>query len=216
MPEEGAPLSPKEHLLTTDEVVKLASIFVSNGVRKIRLTGGEPTVRKDLPEIVGKASVPARAPCYSCIVVLICSVPVFSERLSALGLTSLGMTSNGIALSRKLPSLLKAGLTHLNVSLDTLDPFKFELMTRRRGHSTVLKVLEQASELTNAASFESSRLKSLKLNVVIINGVNDEEVPAFVELTKNLPISIRFIEYMPFDGEYPESRWCLGSRSASL
>lgn len=54
MPEEGAPLSPKEHLLTADEVVKLASIFVSNGVRKIRLTGGEPTVRKDLPEIVGK------------------------------------------------------------------------------------------------------------------------------------------------------------------
>lgn len=206
MPEEGAPLSPKEHLLTTDEVVKLASIFVSNGVRKIRLTGGEPTVRKDLPEIVGKASVPARAQRYSCEDVLICSVLVFSERLSALGLTSLGMTSNGIALSRKLPSLVKAGLSHLNVSLDTLDPFKFELMTRRRGHSTVLKVLEQASELTNAASFESSRLKSLKLNVVIMNGVNDEEVPAFVELTKNLPISIRFIEYMPFDGEYPESR----------
>lgn len=54
MPEEGAPLSPKEHLLTTDEVIKLASIFVSNGVRKIRLTGGEPTVRRDLPEIVGE------------------------------------------------------------------------------------------------------------------------------------------------------------------
>lgn len=57
MPEEGAPLSPKEHLLTADEVVKLASIFVSNGVRKIRLTGGEPTVRKDLPEIVGMSFV---------------------------------------------------------------------------------------------------------------------------------------------------------------
>jgi molybdenum cofactor biosynthesis enzyme MoaA len=57
MPEEGAPLSPKEHLLTTDEVVKLASIFVKNGVRKIRLTGGEPTVRQDLPEIVGKLRI---------------------------------------------------------------------------------------------------------------------------------------------------------------
>lgn len=62
MPEEGAPLSPKEHLLTADEVVKLASIFVANGVRKIRLTGGEPTIRKDLPEIVGKQAVHPQHP----------------------------------------------------------------------------------------------------------------------------------------------------------
>lgn len=123
------------------------------------------------------------------------------ERLSALGLQSLGMTSNGIALPRKLPALVKAGLTHLNVSLDTLDPFKFELMTRRRGHSTVLKVLEQASALMHDGSIEGTGLKCLKLNVVIINNVNDEEVLSFVELTKNLPISIRFIEYMPFDGK---------------
>lgn len=107
MPDEGAPLSPKENLLTTDEIIRIARLFVANGVRKIRLTGGEPTIRKDLVEIV--------------------------ERLSALGLESLGMTSNGIALSRKLPDLVKAGLTHLNISLDTLDEHKFELMTRRRG-----------------------------------------------------------------------------------
>lgn len=109
MPEEGAPLSPKENLLSTEEIVRIASLFVANGVRKIRLTGGEPTIRKDLLDIV--------------------------SRLSALGLDSLGMTSNGIALSRKLPDLVKAGLTGLNVSLDTLDPHKFELMTRRRGMS---------------------------------------------------------------------------------
>lgn len=111
------------------------------------------------------------------------------------------MTSNGIALSRKLPSLVEAGLTHLNVSLDTLDPYKFELMTRRRGHATVLKVLEQASGLLVGSSPGTSKLRSLKLNVVVINNVNDEEVLAFVDLTKNLPISIRFIEYMPFDGK---------------
>lgn len=111
------------------------------------------------------------------------------------------MTSNGIALSRKLPGLVKAGLTHLNVSLDTLDPFKFELMTRRRGHATVLKVLEQAATLMHDSTTHIPGLRSLKLNVVIINNVNDEEVLSFVELTKNLPISIRFIEYMPFDGE---------------
>lgn len=107
MPEEGAQLSPKEDLLSSNEIVRLASLFVANGVRKIRLTGGEPTVRQDLLDIV--------------------------SRLSALGLDSLGMTSNGIALSRKLPDLVKAGLTGLNISLDTLDPHKFELMTRRRG-----------------------------------------------------------------------------------
>lgn len=111
------------------------------------------------------------------------------------------MTSNGIALSRKLPGLVDAGLTHLNISLDTLDPHKFELLTRRRGHAVVLKVLEQASMLMRNGSAHGSGLKSLKLNVVIINNVNNEEVLSFVELTKNLPISIRFIEYMPFDGE---------------
>jgi molybdenum cofactor biosynthesis enzyme MoaA len=110
------------------------------------------------------------------------------------------MTSNGIALPRKLPKLVAAGLTHLNVSLDTLDPFKFELMTRRRGHATVLKVLEQASALLNTQATGIGHLRSLKLNVVIMNKVNDEEVINFVELTKDLPISIRFIEYMPFDG----------------
>lgn len=110
------------------------------------------------------------------------------------------MTSNGLALSRKLPTLVKAGLTHLNISLDTLDPFKFELMTRRRGHSTVLKVIEQASELMSNSHLNKSSLKSLKLNVVVMNNVNDQEVLSFVELTRNLPISIRFIEYMPFDG----------------
>lgn len=201
MLEEGAPFSPREHLLTTDEVVKLASVFVSNGVRKIRLTGGEPTVRKDLPEVVGAYSLFAASS--RKIRASLTNLPMFRslERLSALGLQSLGMTSNGIALPRKLPALVKAGLTHLNISLDTLDPFKFELMTRRRGHSTVLKVIEQASALMNGNSFEASGMRSLKLNVVIINNVNDGEVLSFVELTKNLPISIRFIEYMPFDGE---------------
>jgi len=179
MPDEGAPLSPKENLLTTDEIVRLAGLFVQNGVKKIRLTGGEPTVRKDLVEIV--------------------------ERLSALGLESLGMTSNGIALSRKLPALVQAGLTHLNISLDTLDEHKFELMTRRRGHKTVLGAIAQASELlpsgaATTAGDDGPRLQSLKLNVVVINNVNSDEVLDFVALTRDTDIAVRFIEYMPFDG----------------
>lgn len=115
------------------------------------------------------------------------------------------MTSNGIALSRKLPALIAAGLTHLNISLDTLDEHKFELMTRRRGHSTVLKVIEQAAALRSTVEEgthpSSNRgLRSLKINVVVINRLNDHEVSSFVELTRHLAVSVRFIEYMPFDG----------------
>lgn len=110
------------------------------------------------------------------------------------------MTSNGIALSRKLPGLLQAGLTSLNISLDTLDEHKFELMTRRRGHTTVLGAIHQASTLL---SNETRGLHSLKVNVVVIGNVNDAEVPAFVELTRHLPIAVRFIEYMPFS----DNRW---------
>jgi cyclic pyranopterin phosphate synthase len=204
MPENGAPLSPKEHLLTTDEIVRLAGLFVKNGVRKIRLTGGEPTVRRDLPEIVGKSHVATLSS-----LGISADLSRFTiERLSALGLESLGMTSNGLALARKLPGLVEAGLTSLNISLDTLDEHKFELMTRRRGHSAVLNAIKQAASLHASSSPSSSsmpgrRLKNLKLNVVVINGLNDAEVPAFVELTQDLPISVRFIEYMPFS----DNRW---------
>lgn len=90
MPAEGVPLSPKQSILTDDEVVRLAQVFVRHGVDKIRLTGGEPTLRKGLPEII--------------------------ERLGELdGLRKICMTSNGIALHRKLPDLVRRGLTHLNL-----------------------------------------------------------------------------------------------------
>ncbi len=111
MPEDGVPLTPSANLLSTSEVERLASLFVSQGVNKIRLTGGEPTVRSDLPQIVSSLN-----------------------DLKQHGLEQIGITTNGIALGRrKLDTLVQNGLTHLNVSLDTLDPFKFEFMTRRRG-----------------------------------------------------------------------------------
>ncbi|BGO96905.1 putative Molybdopterin cofactor biosynthetic protein [Rhodotorula toruloides ATCC 204091] len=169
MPETGNPnLLPPSHLLTTPEIERVARMFVRQGVRKIRLTGGEPTVRKDLLDVV--------------------------ERLGRLPLTSLGMTSNGVALPRKLPSLVSAGLTHLNLSLDTLDPLKYELMTRRRGFERVIECLEMAEEMEGL---------DVKLNVVVIRGLNDMEVPQFVEMTKNKKITVRFIEYMPFE----DNRW---------
>ncbi|KAI8922514.1 hypothetical protein DFJ77DRAFT_424870 [Powellomyces hirtus] len=168
MPAEGLPLTPKVHILTTPEILKLARIFVKEGVTKIRLTGGEPTVRKDLMDVMDGLN-----------------------DLRPLGLKAIGMTTNALALKRKLPALKEKGLNQLNISLDTLDPFKFELMTRRRGFNQVMDSIHAAVELG---------YEPVKLNAVVIKNVNDAEVVRFVEMTKELPIYIRFIEYMPFGG----------------
>ncbi|KAG6879563.1 hypothetical protein C0992_001390 [Termitomyces sp. T32_za158] len=184
MPSEGVELSPDGNILTNDEVIRLATLFVRSGVTKIRLTGGEPTVRKGIEELIGRLN-----------------------ELRSLGLKSIAMTSNGLVLRRRLPKLIENGLTHLNLrslhfpsiitrakhlySLDTLDPFKFELMTRRPGHDAVLKALDVAL---------TSSLQSVKLNVVVIKGLNDSELVDFVEMTKDKALSVRFIEFMPFTG----------------
>jgi cyclic pyranopterin phosphate synthase len=89
--------------------------------------------------------------------------------------------------------MVESGLSHLNLSLDTLDPFKFEIITRRRGHDAVLKALDTALSLPMLA---------VKLNVVVIKGLNDSEVLDFVKLTENRPVSVRFIEFMPFTGQF--------------
>ncbi|KAJ3908944.1 molybdenum cofactor biosynthesis prote [Lentinula edodes] len=169
MPEEGVQLSPNEKILTDEEILRLAKLFVQSGVTKIRLTGGEPTVRKGVVGIVAGLN-----------------------ELRSYGLRSIAMTSNGLALHRRLPELVENGLTHLNLSLDTLDPFKFEFMTKRSGLEAVLKTLKVA--------LESPHLQKVKLNVVVVKGLNDNEVLDFVEMTKDRPISVRFIEFMPFTG----------------
>ncbi|KAG8772725.1 hypothetical protein FRC12_002922 [Ceratobasidium sp. 428] len=181
MPAEGAPLSPSSSILTNAEVVRLARIFVQHGVTKIRLTGGEPTLRHGLTELI--------------------------QELRELGVKQIGMTSNGIALWRKLPELVKSGLTHLNLSLDTLDPNKFERMTLRKGHDKVLKSLYTAlshlpsSTLTSSAlGYPSAHLHSVKLNTVLIRNTNDSELARFLALTRTHPLSVRFIEFMPFAG----------------
>ncbi|KAF6766699.1 molybdenum cofactor synthesis-step 1 protein isoform 2 [Ephemerocybe angulata] len=168
MPEEGIELSPEGKILTNEEVVRLARLFVKNGVNKIRLTGGEPTVRKGIIDLLKELN-----------------------ELKSFGLKSIAMTSNGLALHRRLPQMIENGLSHLNLSLDTLDPFKFELITRRRGHEAVLKAIDVAL---------GSSLSSVKLNVVVVKGLNDAEVVDFVKLTKDHPLSVRFIEFMPFTG----------------
>jgi molybdenum cofactor biosynthesis enzyme MoaA len=100
------------------------------------------------------------------------------------------MTTNGLTLSRKLPALQSAGIDILNISLDTLVPAKFEFVTRRRGHDRVLKAIEDAV----AAGLR------VKVNCVVMRGMNEDEVVDFVDFTKDRDVTVRFIEYMPFDG----------------
>ncbi len=172
MPEEGVPLSPSRELLTTPEIVMLSSVFVSQGVTKIRLTGGEPTVRRDI-------------------------VPLMQQigALRAHGLKELCLTTNGISLHRKLDSMVEAGLTGINMSLDTLDPWQFQIMTRRKGFDAMQRSIDRVLEMNRAGAGIR-----LKINCVVMRGVNDREVLPFVDLTRDKDIEIRFIEYMPFDG----------------
>ncbi|KAI5291413.1 hypothetical protein KEM54_004858 [Ascosphaera aggregata] len=175
MPEEGVQLSPPEHLLTTPEIVYLASLFVSQGVTKIRLTGGEPTVRKDFVSLVQQVG-----------------------RLRDHGLKELCITSNGIALGRKMHDLYEAGLTGVNLSLDTLDPAAYQIMTRRNGLDKVMGTVNTILDMKRAGA-----AIILKINCVVMKGVNDREMLPFVELTRHQDVEVRFIEYMPFDG----NRW---------
>ena len=178
MPEEGVPLSPPAHLLTSPEIVYLSSLFVSQGVRKIRLTGGEPTVRKDIVPLTQSIG-----------------------ELRRDGLRELCLTTNGISLHRKLEPMVEAGLTGVNLSLDTLDPFQFQIMTRRKGFDAVMKSIDRILELNKMGA----GIK-LKINCVVMRGLNEREIIPFVELGRDSPIEVRFIEYMPFDG----NKWSQG------
>ena len=166
MPEEGVDLTAREKLLTVDEIERLVGLFALAGVRKVRLTGGEPTIRRDIQDVVGRIA-----------------------RIK--GIDDVGITSNGLTLNRSLRELKDLGLSLINVSLDTLQPERFERMTRRKGHDRVLKTIDHALDL----GFDP-----VKVNVVVMKGVNDDELMDFVELTRDKNINVRFIEYMPFDG----------------
>lgn len=174
MPEEGVPLQPGKNLLTRAEIFELVQLFHRHGVDKIRLTGGEPLLRKDLREIIKDIS-------------------------SLSGIRQIGMTTNAITLSRKLPALVEAGLTHVNISLDTLKPERFQQLTRRPGLNKVWQSLEQACQILPKGR--------VKLNCVVMRGINDDELVDFCLLTKDLPLDVRFIEWMPFlDSGWSQNR----------
>ncbi|QDW22665.1 GTP 3',8-cyclase MoaA [Flavobacterium sp. KBS0721] len=163
MPADGIELSPKASLMTADEIFSIAQTFVENGVDKIRLTGGEPLLRKDFPEIASK--------------------------LAALGV-ALSITTNGILIDRHIDTLKLYGITKINLSLDTLIASKFHSITLRNQFE---KVVDNLHLLLNN-DFK------VKVNVVLMKGFNENEIVDFVKLTQYLPLSVRFIEFMPFAG----------------
>jgi cyclic pyranopterin phosphate synthase len=173
MPADGVPLTPRDRLLTTPEIVRLVRLFVEGGVDKVRLTGGEPLVRKDAEDVAE-------------------AIGALPER------PTLALTTNGLLLARKLDRLRRAGLSQLNLSLDTLRPDRFEAITRRRGLDKVLDALDLALDYGYAVPGRNER--TLKVNCVVMRGVNDDEVEDFVALTAERPVEVRFIEYMPFEG----------------
>ena len=166
MPADGIALSPRDHILTFEEIERLARLFVRLGVDKIRLTGGEPLVRKDAEAL--------------------------AERIGAIeGLRTLSITTNGLLLVQKLPVLLRAGLKQVNISLDTLREDRFREITRRPGLERVLSAIHASI---------AAGIPEVKVNCVVMRDVNEDEVLDFVALTRDLPIEVRFIEYMPFTG----------------
>lgn len=163
MPLEGVQLSPAKHLMNANEIYSIAKIFVNLGVNKIRLTGGEPLVRKDFSRIL--------------------------ERLSNLNV-DLSITTNAVSIDRYLIQLKKARVETINVSLDTLDADKYQKITFRNYFNRVYQ---------NILTLISEGFK-VKINAVLMRGINEDEILNFIKLTENLPIVFRFIEFMPFNG----------------
>jgi cyclic pyranopterin phosphate synthase len=166
MPEEEYEFTPASRLMQPDEIESISKIFVAQGVNKIRLTGGEPLVRKDAGKIILSLS----------------KLPV-----------KLTLTTNGTRIHEFIELLKEANIQTLNISLDTLQSDRFMLLTRR----DQFKLVYDNIQLLIRNNFQ------VKVNVVVMKGMNDGEINDFIEWTKDTPIQIRFIEFMPFSG----NRW---------
>ena len=166
MPEDGLAWLPREELLSFEELERLAALMVGrHGIRSIRLTGGEPTVRAHLPLLVRKLA----------------ALPV-----------DLSLTTNGATLQTVAGELAEAGLRRVNVSLDTLSPDRFVELTRRDQLADVLAGIDAAL---------AAGLAPVKVNVVVIAGVNDDEIVELARYGRDRGVTVRFIEFMPLDAD---------------
>jgi molybdenum cofactor biosynthesis protein A len=166
MPEDGLNWLSRKELMSYDEMLRICGLLVSMGIQKIRITGGEPFVRKDIMQLL--------------------------TALAGLdGLDELTITTNGVLTSPHVAQLKNIGVKSVNLSLDTLDASRFFTITRRDEFSAVMdtfyELLKQDIEV--------------KINAVVMDGKNTQDIIPLVELTKELPVSVRFIEEMPFNGD---------------
>ena len=160
-----------DEILSWDELRRLVRIFVRLGISKVRVTGGEPLVRD--------------------------GVESFISYLKTIGVEDLSMTTNGRLLADRCEKLIAAGLDRINISLDSLDPIKFQKITRTRSYDTVMRGIDAA---------QKSRLAPVKINAVLVRGFNEDEVEAFAAFARERGVIMRFIEFMPLDADRHWSR----------
>jgi molybdenum cofactor biosynthesis protein A len=166
MPEEGLNWLSRTELMSYEEMMRACSLLVKMGIEKIRITGGEPFVRKDIMNLLsGLAKLD--------------------------GLKDLSMTTNGVLTAPYVAEMKKLGINTVNLSLDTLDPNRFFTITLRDEFESVMNTLQEL--LRNDMI--------VKINAVVMAGKNTQDIVPLVELTKHLPVSVRFIEEMPFNGD---------------
>ncbi|MGM0688978.1 MAG: GTP 3',8-cyclase MoaA [Bacillota bacterium] len=163
MGDEGIVQLPHSEILSYEEILKVITAGAELGISKLRITGGEPLVRKDIVNLIDR----------------IAAIP---------GINDLAMTTNGILLHHYAAALKKAGLNRVNISLDTLNPDRYREITRCGELKQALKGIKSALE---------HGLNPVKLNTVLMKGINDNEVLDFLKLTLEKPLHVRFIEYMP-------------------
>jgi cyclic pyranopterin phosphate synthase len=160
-----------DEILSWPELDRLARVFLGLGIGKIRITGGEPLVRDGVEDYVA--------------------------RLNAMGVEDLSMTTNGHLLAERCERLIQAGLRRINISLDSLDPRRFEKITSTKSFQTVMRGIDAA---------QGSRLAPAKINAVLVRGLNDDEVESFAAFARERGLIMRFIEFMPLDADRHWSR----------
>lgn len=180
MPAEGVQFLKHSELLTYEEIEEVVRVGAKLGIKKIRLTGGEPLVRKDLEVLVSKLSLID-------------------------GIEDISLTTNGIFLAKKAKILKEAGITRVNISLDSLRPERYKEITRGGDVQQVLDGIK--------ASFEVG-FQPIKINTVLMKGFNDDEIPDFLKMTIDQPINLRFIEYMPIG--HADETWKNGYLSLQI
>ncbi|MFS0895139.1 GTP 3',8-cyclase MoaA [Microbacterium sp. 179-I 3D3 NHS] len=185
MPEQGNEWLARTSILSTDEIVEVAEVAARLGIRTFRLTGGEPLLRADIVDVVRRiARIEAKD-----------------------GPVEVAMTTNGIGLAAKLPALIDAGLTRLNISIDTVDRQRFADLTRRDRLDDVFEGIAAAA---------ASDLRPLKLNAVAMRGVNDDELADLVAFAMEVGAQLRFIEQMPLDAGHTWDRATMVTREEIL